>query len=130
MSDVNSEGFSTTAFPADQRGQTLRGGNRKRIVPGRDDSDHAVRLADQAAGLGLHRQIAVRDGFVAQQAVGVVDQEAGGVEHHQDFGQQRFDIGLAGFAGDQLRDFGFLLMQQALEVAQDAQSACAHRSGP
>jgi len=42
----------------------------------------------------------------------------------------RFDIGLAGFAGNQLRDFGFLPVQQAREFLQDADALANSERSP
>ena len=123
-------GLHDHRISCDQRGQTLRGRNRKRIIPGRDDSDQPVGLANQAAGLGLHGQIAVGNRLVPQQAVGVVDQEARGVEHHQHFREQRLDIGFAGLAGDQLRDFGFSSGAAGSGSHAGSQFACARRGRP
>ena len=113
-----------------QRSQALRRRNRKGIIPGRDDSDHTIRLAHQATGLGLHGQIAVGNRLVLQQPAGIVDQETRGVEHHQHFRQQGLDIWFSGFASNQLGDFGFSPVQQKLEVAQDCDSLANAKLGP
>ena len=83
-----------------QRRQSFCRRNRKGIIPGRDDADHAVRLAHQAAGLQFGDKISVGQRFVAEEGVGMVDEEAGGVEHNEHFSDQRFDQRLPGFAGD------------------------------
>ena len=72
----------------------------------------------------------MRDGFVLKQSIGVFSQEARRIEHNQNFREQGFHIGFAGFARDQLRDFGFLLLQQALEFAQDAEPLADSKRHP
>jgi len=42
----------------------------------------------------------MRNRFFPQQSVGIVDQEACGIEHDQHFRQQCFYVGFAGFARD------------------------------
>jgi hypothetical protein len=64
----------------------------------------------------------VRDRFVTEQLVSVLDQVAGGIEHDQHFGEQGLDVRLAGFAGHELCDFGFSLVQKMLEFLQDRDS--------
>ena len=64
----------------------------------------------------------MRNRFVPQQLVGILDQEARGIEYDQDFGKQSLDVGFAGFARDQLRYFGFSLVQQVLKFAEDCDS--------
>ena len=62
--------------------------------------------------------------------VSVFNQKSGGIQDHQHLGEQSFHIGFAGFAGDQLRDFGFPLVKQALKFAQDRDSSCARLVRP
>ena len=70
-----------------QRSHDLSRRNREGVVPGRNDSDHAIRLMQHATGLGLESEIAVRQFFFPQQTVSIFNQEARRIEHHQNFGE-------------------------------------------
>ena len=121
-----------------QRRQSLRRRNRERIIPRRDDSNHAMRLAHQPSTLQLGGQVAVRHRLVAQQTPGVVDQESCRVEHDQNFGGQRLGERLARFARDGIGDFGFLLVQLPLKLRRismrrrnpSSAHACLRRARP
>ena len=102
-----------------QRRQRLRRRNRKRIIPRRNDSDHAMRFAHQPSALQLGDQIAVRHRLIAQQSPRVVDQKSRRVEHHQHFGDQRLDQRLAHFARDRRRNLRLLRVELRLKLAQD-----------
>ena len=59
----------------------------------------------------------MRQLFFAQDREGVVDQESRRVEHDQNFGEQRFDRGLACFLRDAPRDVGLMREKNLLEAA-------------
>ncbi len=61
----------------------------------------------------------MRNGLFTQKAVSVVDQEARRVEHHQDFGEQRSDVGLPRFFCDQGRARRLVLLQLPLEFTEE-----------
>ena len=60
----------------------------------------------------------MRELFFAQYREGVVDQESRRVEHDQNFGDERFDRGLACFLGDAPRDVSLMRKKNLLETAQ------------
>jgi hypothetical protein len=60
----------------------------------------------------------MRHRFVAQQAIGIFDQEPRRIEHYQHFGGQSLGHRLAGLARDGLGDIRFLFVQPALKLAQ------------
>ena len=60
----------------------------------------------------------MRNGLVLEQLIGVIDQEARGIEHDHHFRQQGLDIGFAGFAGDRLCDSGLIFVEQMLKLPQ------------
>jgi len=62
-------------------------------------------FAHQPPALQLGGKIAVWQGLIAQQMIGVVDQEPRRIEHHQHFRSQRFGHRLAGFFRDGFGDF-------------------------
>ncbi len=55
VSEVCGSGRSTTALPGQQRRHRVRDGQRQRVVPRRDDADHALGVA-QLAALGQERE--------------------------------------------------------------------------
>ena len=60
----------------------------------------------------------MRQLFFAQDREGVVDQESRRIEHHQNFGDERFDRGLACFLRDAPRDVSLMREKNLLETAQ------------
>ena len=101
-----------------QRSQSLRRRNRERIIPRRNDSDHAMRFAHQPSTLQLGDEISVRHRLIAQQSPRVVDQKSRRVEHHQHFGDQRLHQRLADFARDRCRNLRLLRVELPLKLAQ------------
>ena len=63
----------------------------------------------------------VRNFFGPQPLRGAFGDEVGGVERQQDFGEDGFDAGLAGFAGDDVGDF--------VAVGEDGVAKIAERRG-
>ena len=76
VSGVSSAGFSTTVLPAASAGRELPRGDRQREVPGRDQPDHAERLAH-----GERLPAGDRD-RVAEQPLGRAGVVAEGVDDH------------------------------------------------
>ena len=113
ISEVNSEGFSTTALPATRAAQSLRRRNRKRIIPRRDNSDHAVRLARDPARLGFHGQIGVWNRLVPQKAHRRSPIKKRAASSTTSTSVSRASAtGFAGLARDQLGDLGLLLVKE------------------
>src|SRR5271165_2146219 len=106
-----------------ERGQRLRGRNGERIIPRRDNPDYTMRFTQNASRLGLHRQIAVRNRFLAQEVEGVFNAEARGIQHHQNFREQGFYQRLPGFPRNQRRNSQFFLVKQPLKFSQDRDSS-------
>ena len=61
---------------------------------------------------------------------GVPDEEAGSIEHYQDFSEQGFDVGLTGFPGNQGCDLGLFRMQELLKISQDTDVMAHAELGP
>ncbi len=74
-------------------------------------------LAEDLPCLGFHGQIAMGHRLFTQKVIGALNAKASGVQHHQNFRKQRFDRRFSSFAGDQVRNFGFFLMQKPLKIA-------------
>ena len=55
---------------------------------------------------------------------------ARGIQYDQNFREQRLHVGLAGFLGDQGRDFGFPLLEQALKPTKDFDTALHAETPP
>ncbi len=106
-----------------QRAQGLDRRHGERIIPRRDDADHAVRLPHQLAALGLHGQVAVRQRLLAQKAVRIANAELRRIEHDQHFGRQRLGGGLAGLAANQLPQLRRAARSEAAEIG--AERRCA-----
>ena len=104
MSGVSSAGLSTTVLPAASAGAELPGGDRQREVPGRDQADHAERLAEGEVDAAGDRD------RVAEQPLGRARVVAEDVGDHAD---------LAAGVGDRLADVARLERGQVLGAARD-----------
>src|SRR4029077_7893309 len=93
-------------------GKRVNSGNGQGVVPGGNNGNPAVGLAQDTPFFRLHRNAAVRDRLFAEKCERVVDEETGGVEDDQNFGQQGFHVRLAGFLRDKSSDFSFAFVQE------------------
>ena len=75
-------------------------------------------LMQDVAGFRLHREIAVREFFVAQDREGVVDEKSSRVEHHENLSEQSLDLRLACFLGDAAGDIRLAREKNLLKAAQ------------
>src|SRR5438309_4850923 len=123
-------GLQHHRISSDHSGQRVDGGNGQRIVPGGNNGNHAVGVAQDAPFFRLHGNAAVRDRLFAEKCEGVVDEETGGVEDDQDFGQQGFYVRLAGFLRDESSDFGFVFVLELLKFSDDANALFDAERGP
>ena len=123
-------GLQHHCISSDHSGQRVDGGNGQRIVPGGNNGNHAVGLAQDTPFFRLHRNAAVRDRLFAEKCERVVDEETGGVEDDQDFGQQGFHVRLAGFLRDESGDFGFVFVQEPLKFSENANALFDAERGP
>jgi hypothetical protein len=89
-----------------------------------------MRLTQDASRLGFHGQIAVRNRLFAQEVEGVLNAEARGVQHHQNFREQRLYQRLPGFTRDQRGNCRFPLVKETLKFAQHSNSSPHSESVP
>ena len=104
--------------------------NRERVVPRRNDGDNAERVEFEPAGFGLHGEIVVRNFFGPQPLRGAFGDEVGGVERQQNFGEDGFDAGLAGFAGDDVGDFVAIFEDGVAKIFQHGGAGRERPGGP
>ena len=104
-----------------ERGQRFRGRNGERIIPRRDNPDHAIRLAQQCARSWSSwpdcRAEPVRS---RRKSKALSMQKRVASSTTRTSVSKRFYHRLAGFARDQRRDFRFSRVEQPLKLAQNS----------
>src|ERR1700691_948363 len=68
--------------------------------------------------------------LVAQESVGIFRVETGGIEHHQDFGDQSFNLGFAVLAGDQPCNLRLVLVKEPTKFVENTDSMPYPQSVP
>ena len=92
-------GFQDDAIARDDGWNQLAERDRQGIVPRSDDTDDPAGLEAEPAGLGLDREIVVRDALVGEQLGSVARVVFRGLERNEDVGEERLDVRLACFVG-------------------------------